>query len=427
MGVRNGKRLRGRTVAIGLAAIVVVLGGVGSVALLAGGSGSPGASYLPVVVGLGGSTIPVKIGVIVSAESDPNQGEDYYRAAAGVRIAEYRYRQAGAKVTVTVVDDHGTPDGARAAARQLLADGVDAVVYASVGTHLAAGLNTLNAAGTCSVLPYADESYTTPGKVWLTGPSLARRAQVLAQIVQSENLGVPEVISDGSLPPLVSADLLNSHVQTVSNAAQVSAPTNTSGVAGEQHPIMVWASAQLTADLIARVGGFGHTGITLVGPEAMTPSFAAALLATSLKQGTVSATNRYLTAGAPTALMGQRATDFVAAQQLASQDSNTPGLLGAEPLGVAAFAGDMLSHDAVVALVNAARRSTSPTPATTCKHLQGQQVVGGNGLAGPDLSFATTEAFPDRQVVEVQAAQTRQVDQSVKLVWFPVSNGAAPR
>lgn len=408
------------------AALAVVLGSTAAITALNSASGSDDQPYLPVVVGLGGSSTPVKVGVIVSANSDAHQGADYFGGAAGVRIAEYRYRQAGAKVQVIVVDDHGTDEGARAAAKQLINDGVDGIVYASVGSHLRAGLKALADAGTCAVLPYADETYTVPDKVWLTGPSDKQRSKVFADVIVKENLTSPPIITDGSIPGTISEQLTKSAMQKVTAASQLAAP-QTKNKKGDTGPVVVWASAQLTADLLARIGGFGHTGITLVGPDAMTPAFASALLNTSLQQGTVSVTNRYVTVGASTALIGKGPSDFVAAQQLASQDSGTKALLGETTLSANAYDADMLSHDAVVSIVNAARMTNNPSPAETCKHLAGQKVVSGEGLAGPDLSFDSPTTFPDDAVTEVQATRTRRADQSVALAWFPVPHSGSSK
>lgn len=390
--------------------------------------------FKPVSVELEGSKDPVKIGVVFSSTSEANEGRDYAGLAAGVRIAAYRYGQDGSEVELVIADDHGTEQGAADAASVLEGKGVAGVIYASDGSHLTAGLDALTEAGQCVLLPYADASYAESGSVWATGPTIADDADALAGALAAEGVGTPLVIADAPLPSQVRDVVKDAKVLTVAAGDNVKGlaftdkkpKAGTTGVAPGA-PVLIWAAAEKSADLLAQIQGLGHTGTTLLGPSALTSAFAARLEKISGELGTVSSSARYLSFGAPTASTGARSSNFAAAQAIVAQDQSVEALESTDPIGDAVFAGDQRSHDAVVALVTAARSARKADAAGVCGALDKLKVTAADGLAGADLDFADTSAYPAEAVQELQAAQTRQADDKTALVWFavPVEDGTA--
>ena len=84
----------------------------------------------------------IPLGIIYTLGSG-NEGNEWFAAAAGARIAQYRLHLAGAHVELYTVNDKGTRAGAQQAAQQLIDAGVQAVIIATAGEHIQGSLEVL--------------------------------------------------------------------------------------------------------------------------------------------------------------------------------------------------------------------------------------------------------------------------------------------
>ena len=96
---------------------------------------------------------------------------------------------------------------------------------------------------------------------------------------------------------------------------------------------------------------------------------------------------------------GRAMAAYFSGLQLAAGDPATKDLQGDRPFAEVAPTADVSSHDAVVALVRAAVVAKSTDPAKVGEALPGLRLGTADGLAGPPLDFASTEAVADDAVV----------------------------
>ena len=338
---------------------------------------------------------PVKIGLVVTSSSAPGQGADDLGLAAGARVAEYRLGLAAkGRVTLDVVDDHGTAAGSRAAVQQLLTDGVAGIVYASEGSHLDGGVALAQAAHTAVLLPYATTAPAGSG-VWLTGPSTPQVVSVLGSDLAKQDLTVPLVLStqpvDG-LDQIASGASSKSLTEGSGLTAEVAGDLGKVGTTGGPDAVVVWGSAQAEADAVAAVQQAGSTVPVLLGPAALSPAFSTELTALGA-QGSATTGGTYVTAGVPATdnSTSGATTAFLAADRLAAADTSAvPSLLTATSFSASGAAtADSRAHDAVLALVDAVAvaRRTAPASVLTALGTIGP-TPSSLGLAGPALDFA---------------------------------------
>jgi branched-chain amino acid transport system substrate-binding protein len=401
--------------------------------------GSHTASYpavtpppVPLSVGTG-LAHALTIGLVVSGSSAPGQGSDDLGLAAGARVAAYRLdlEKAGA-VRLEVVDDHGTSAGSAAAVRQLLADQVAGIVYASEGSHLNVGVALAQAAHTAVLLPYAT-SAPTGDDVWLTGPAQDQDVAELSVMLSTRSLTTPLVLSTSPVgglgqmaPDARSAALTDSSTLT----AQVAADITTVGKSGGPDSVVVWGPAQAEADAVAALQQAGTTVPVLLGPSALSPVFAQTLT-TLGAQGAATTSGQYLTAGlaATDNSTAASVSTFLQAVRLAASDSAVDALVSTATFSTdGAGTADSRAHDAVLALADAAATARSVAPAAVENALAGLTVPTSVGLAGPALNFTGQEAVPATAVVGLQATaqssgQRAGIAQTVPaLSWFALGS-----
>lgn len=365
-------------------------------------------------------TAPVRVGLIVSTNSPEGEGRDLAPRAAGARVAEVRFNQHGTKVVLDVQDDHGTVQGARTAVKALAASGVVGIVYASEGSHLAAGLTAAAAAHLPVLLPYPDSLPGTPG-VWATGPTSAQVRQVLNGRLAAERLGRPFEVSLGT-----GAQRATSLVALGSSTAAPSADALTAAdVPATTKVVQAWGPATASAALVERLQVLHLSLPVALGPSALSTVFSDKLALDARTTGASSSAGRFLTAGLPTGNDAADRAGFAAAVRLAASDPSVTSVSSSKTFGQqGADSADGESHDAVVALVRAASLSRTADAAGVEAALPSLLLSARDGLVGPSLSFARATAVQDKDVLPLQAAV--RADGS-HLVWFALPPVAATR
>lgn len=395
------------------------------------------ASFTPVAppaVALAGTAelpAPLTLGVVVSTTSERGQGSEDLPLAAGARVAEFRAgREAQQPVRLQVVDDAGTAEGALAAVQSLLDARVAGIVYASHGSHVDAAVQAATAAGTAVLLPYDGRSADVQG-VWRTGPSAAQVATAVQDLLADRGASRPYVlVGDGvgaEVGELAPADRRATVV--VGNPLLQQAQAATTAVAeGRADALVVAGSATTQAEVLAALQESDATAPVVLGPDALSPVFAAALRNLSAS-GAATTAGQYFSVGLPTTDVSpdEGVAAFLAALRLAAQDPAVTALTS--PVSFAeqgAATADVRSHDAVVALVRAALAAGSVEPSAVRAALAGLQLTAADGLAGPPLDFRSPQALGEGGVAVLQAT-TRASDQRAgvaeqgpALSWFPV-------
>jgi ABC-type branched-subunit amino acid transport system substrate-binding protein len=374
---------------------------------------------------------PVRIGVVVTAAAARGQGTEYAAPAAGARVAEFRLDQGGDRVTLEVVDDRGTPEGATAAVQQLVDSGVAGIVYASAGSHLDPALEVAAAAGTAVLLPYETRTDLPGDSAWRTGPSADQVADLVGALLAERGQrsplaltgdGVGDALAALAAPArrtaLTPGDALPGQVATAAAAL-------TQGADG----VLVDASAETAAETVAALQGSAPGAPVVLGPAALSPAFAARLAELG-SSGAATTAGQFSTVGPAVADSSSEegVVRFLAAVRLAAQDADLPGLTGTDTFAAAgAGTADTRSHDAIVALAAAAAEAGSTEPGDVLAALRGLDLGADAGLAGPDLDFTDPQALALEDVAVLQAT-TRGPERGVgaaepALSWFVLPLG----
>lgn len=361
----------------------------------------------------------VRVGLVTSATSAPGEGRDVAPLAEGARVAETRFDLGGKKVELDVRDDQGTAEGARKAVAGLQADGVVGIVYASEGAHVAAGIAAARAAGIAVLLPYAGSLPAGADNAWLTGPSTAEVVGALTARLPQEGLTTPVVDSVGAAatPPALTSGL------GVRSTAFRQPSTLTAPRAGATS-VVVWADADDSAAAVERLQALKVDLPIVLSPAALSTAFADKLARDGSRSGAATTAGRYLTAGLPTDQPTARSVAFASAVRLTADGSARTSVLNQSVAfsGDPARTADQRSHDAVVVLVRAAEHAGAPTAAGVLAALPGLTGAQQQGLAGPELSFATHEAVPQDAVATLQS---EVAPDGASLLWFALPSATA--
>jgi len=182
---------------------------------------------------------------------------------------------------------------------------------------------------------------------------------------------------------------------------------------------------QLQAAVVAALQGTSADVPILLTPQALSPAFPAALTTAggSLSPQLLSVG---LNDGDTTALeatdAGRALAAYFSGLQLAATDPTTKDLAGDRAFAEVAGAADVSSHDAVVAFVRAAVVAKSTEPAKVAEALPGLRLGTVDGIAGPPLDFASTEAVADEAVVPLASTAVspgvRPASEAPALYWF---------
>jgi ABC-type branched-subunit amino acid transport system substrate-binding protein len=375
----------------------------------------------------------LSVGLVVTGSGARGEGAEFAAPAAGARVAEFRLDGTDEdRLQLQVVDDRGTPDGAVAATQQLLDAGVAGIVYASAGAHLDPALELAAGADTAVLLPYDGRGTPAGDDVWRTGPSDEQVADVVGAMLAGRGQRAPVAFTgEGTGEGFAVLAQPGRRVTVAAGdalAGQVAAAAQPL-VDGAADAVLVSASAETSAEIVAALQGRVPSAPVVLGPSALTPAFSTRLTDLGSSGGATTAGQFFAVGPAVTdASTDQGVVSFLDAVRLAAQDGDLQSLSGTDGFGrLGAATADVRSHDAVVALAAAAAAAGSTEPSAVLAALAGLQLGADDGLAGPELAFADQQALPDEGVAVLQAT-TRGADRGVEqdapaLSWFVLPDG----
>jgi ABC-type branched-subunit amino acid transport system substrate-binding protein len=313
--------------------------------------------------------------------------------AAGAYVAAFRLNDAkpgSDKVQLVVEDDNGTPEGATAAVKSLVDQGVVGIVYASTGEQLLAGAATAAESGVAVVYPYADDARIVDqgATSYLAAPTVEQSAAELAAHISKANLGKVALLRQaGAYGDAGKAALEKAGVSFTSDTP-LSGPDGIPGAAiaaGNPDAVVIWTEASLAVAAADSLSAAGFDGAYLFGDRVAVPTFGKGLassLAPPVGDGALSA-GSFAGPDMPTA-----AAD---AFYLAKQRAVSSGAVSAD-LGVA----DFRSHDAVLALVKAAEDGADR--AKVLDAIKKVSTADVSGAVGAPADFSNQLAFGDDNV-----------------------------
>lgn len=394
MSARSSRRLL-PVLVVGLALVLVIA--IAAVMSRPGtAAGEPVGNSVPVALTAEGLPRDTSIGVILSLGSA--QGSEWKNAAQGATVAAHRLAAGGSPVRLETRDSRGTAQGARDAVAGLADQKVAGIVLATSGEHVPAALQAAQDAGIPVLLPYYSGDLSGVDDAW----SLAPGPQQVSAGLQSALGGATHVMlldlggpaPEGIEPavrraPEAGADL-NKLAAEVAQLAdpQRGEPVDAVLVTGPAHrqAAMVHALQQRNIDLPL-----------VLGPAATSPGFEAAL-----HEAGGSASSRLLSVGTgaldAAALRpgdeGRAMSGFLAAVRAMAEDPQAMNLTGDQPFAQVAPVADARSHDAVVALAQAAARARNSEPGAVSTQLDKLSLQVGHGIAAGqlDLGRGTDEA-----------------------------------
>lgn len=368
-----------------------------------------------VPVGIAAPDLPkdTEIGVILTLGTSSSAGSEEEQAAQGAVVAAQRLKQGGNPITLTARNDRGTADGARQAVAELAEKGVSGLVIASTGDQAAAAAEAASEAGLPTILPYADPE-VSGDTMFSTAPSAAA-VKAATKRALTEAHSVLLVDAGGGTPAGVTASR-TLHLSDFDDATALA--TEAAILTGDQlrepaadagrgakatrqkdpnDAVVLSADSQARAALITQaLQARGVSAPIVLGPAATSPAFA-----TALAEQDGAASGQLVSVGAAwgdaVALQsddeGRAMSAFLSAVRLAAADDGVKNLTGDAPFADSAWAADARSHDAVIALVQAAARAESKDPAKVAEALRGSTPGAAEGLAGPALDFSGSDAL----------------------------------
>ncbi|AZZ49309.1 hypothetical protein C5C31_00445 [Rathayibacter rathayi] len=374
---------------------LLALGGV-LVSLLPPRS-APTTSVAALPVGFSCARVPeqLKLGVVVSLSAAPGEGAEWKDAANGAVVAARRFEMGGCEVGLVAADDHGTPEGARAAIEQLAGEQVSGIVLATRGGHTGAALEAARAAGIALVLPYGGDPAGSGDGAWLTAPDTAAADAALVEAAGADARVLLVDAGGGTPHGLSPAATVTADPGATADALIAAARPHLEGTQTVDR-VVVSGPAAAQAVAVAALQAAGSTAPVLLTPDALSPAFAPALIAAG---GTLSGdlTTVGADSGDAVALRGDErgraASAFLGAVRMTADDSAGMTLLGDREFDDVAAVADASSHDAVVALVRAAAAAGSSTPSAVTAALAGSTVGPADGLVGPTLDFGAASVL----------------------------------
>lgn len=419
-----------------IAVIVLVGGGMGGLLWWQGQARKPPTQPAPaaqVAISVPDAPKTMTIGVIVTLSSHPGQGADWKYAAEGAQVAVQRLSMGGVHVKLKTVDDKGTSDGATKAVKQLAADHVSGIVVASEGSHLDAAVKAANKAGVPLLMPYESDPQLTGKLAWATGPTDPAIGQALESSMVADQVSQALVIDAGFGVPegLNPADTITFKAGGDANALLKKVQTVTHKDSDLDAIVVSGPATQLAAVERSLQGGRLDLPV-LFTPDATSPAFSDALVkaggSLSSNLDTVGADDSDAVALRGDA-DGRAMSSYLSALGMLAGDDGHMTLMGDQPFSDAADAADPASHDAVLALVQAAAAAKSGTASDVAGALHHLKLGHDQGLAGPSLDFTRPTALDAKAVVALRSSdqdlglrpQSQTKDAGPRLTWFAAS------
>ncbi|QWC84622.1 ABC transporter substrate-binding protein [Nocardioidaceae bacterium] len=393
-------------------ALLVVTGCTGDSAEEPAATAATAASVAPVDLGGGedaeSSVSEVTLGVVVTLGSDPGQGEAWKFAAEGATVAAYRYSRGEVDVTLEVRDDSGSTEGAVAAVRELVDAGVTGIVVASSGDHLEQALAVAQDEQVPVVLPYepVPENLLDGGGLFSLAPSEEVAGATLATALEDREAELPYVLDIGGGVPEGLEDYAERTVTLGEQEDRLFGLVRRSIRQDGVDAILLSGPAEAQAQLLVSLQGTRIDLPVFLTPDALAPAFSTTLTDADAPLSedltTVGADNGDIGAMAAGA-RGAALSAFFAALRAAVDDPEVSTFFDDQPFRAVAEDVDTRSHDAVVVLVEAARRADDTGAEAVLATLDGLRLDDTDGLAGPAVDLGSPQIVPPSAVVPLQS------------------------
>jgi ABC-type branched-subunit amino acid transport system substrate-binding protein len=345
---------------------------------------------------------PVSIGLIVPPVE--GYGEEFRPLAEGAGVAARRFQAGSTDVRIVTALDDGTPAGALSAMNTLLNQHVAGVVFTAAGAHSVEALQAASAAQTAVIITHTAPPPETFDAVWSLAPSSAAVTEALAGAASEAGASKP-LLAVGANPTVEVSPV---KTFSVDDLASLTAAITEGIDAREIDSIYIVASARQQATAVAAIQTTlgGRQIPILLTPQTQTPLFATLAAESSTTPGW------WITAGTDTqdhvALTrsdaGDRVAAFLAALRLGAQDPECRNVYDDDTCAATGAHADIVSHDAVAALVFAAAAAGTATPEAVQAALESLKLDSGDGIAGASLDFTKPYALGEGSVVALRAS-----------------------
>ncbi|MDR2256781.1 MAG: hypothetical protein LBE25_12395 [Arthrobacter sp.] len=370
---------------------------------------APVAVTVPVPISAASLPKDLSIGVVLPLGETGEDGTEYVGAAQGAVVAAQRLAQGGHPVTLVSQSDKGTEAGARTAVEQLVRLGASSVVIMNTGASATAAADAAAEAGIPAIAPYAPLAGKPQG-VFSLAPTAAQVTQARQEaLARAKNVllvdaggGIPAGVKAArtlKLEDFDDADALAKEA-AIFTGDQLRQPADDAPkdakASRQENPsdaVVVSAPNPGTAALVVRsLQASGTSTPLILGDNATSPLFATALQERggSVSSQLVSISGPWSDATAlETSDEGRAMSAFLTAVRMVDADPATKNLAGDAPFSDDAWAADARSHDAVVALAQAASAAKSSDAQKIGAALAGLKLGAADGIAGSPLDFST--------------------------------------
>lgn len=405
-----------------------------------GSSGPHFSAVRPAAVAVKLADLPhqVHIGVLFSGTSPAGQGADVAGLAAGVIVAKYRLAAGGNGITLDLYDDHGSAAEALHGLASFVKSKVSGVVAATYGDHLDPMLKAAARQHLPVVLPYEQRDVAGATSSWYLAASAGAVASSLSALLVSQGMRAPYVLTgDGRQAEAVGLAAMSSAISSSAPIADQVAPVVKAAKAHQVDSVVVAASPQTQANVVAQLQGSVPDLRVVLSPEATRPMFGQVLSAQLAQDGTATTSGDFLSVGLPTvdatglgkgsaaAAVGAFLSGLSLAAGIPSVKSMLLPKLSFSKSGAATA--DAASHDALLALVFAVQRARSADPEQVMAALSRLKVRTGEGLATTAaLDFSSHRPVGRDQLVPLQSTAQASgqragiVEPLLPLSWFAI-------
>lgn len=363
----------------------------------------------PVMLSVPDAPKALTIGLIATLGSSEGEGSQWTPGIGGARVAASRLAGGGTTVNLVAVDDKGTRAGAQAAVRTLVAKGAGGIVCASSGTHLASAVDAARHSRIPMLIIHPGQPGLAGDGVWLTGGTTSRQGETLVKALATRSLSHTVLLDAGGTLPDGVHQAGRFRIGGSPNAKSIAtalAPL-TKRKTGKPDSILIAGTTESLARGLSAVQGAGLGLPVFLAGDASAPTFAAALS----KAGGSTAGD--LTCAGPdtgddVAMRsdgnGQAMTAYLSALRTAAGDTSLQDFFDKKAFSTIAPAADVASHDAVIALVNAAGRAGGTDASAIRGAMTRLELDHGDGLAGPALNLTRPDAMASGSLVALAAS-----------------------
>lgn len=365
---------------------------------------------------ISGVKVPADTTIGVVLTSGSSEGGQWYLPAHGVSVAHYRLGLGGNDLEVVAVDDGGSRNGSVEAIKELLAQDVAGIVYASTGEHMRPGLGLASTEEVPVILPY-DTSTTWPG-IYTIAPSTESVIEVINEELEGFAHSV-QVIPEGTDPADAVATetmeinpkdvtegvedlVLRTSVDPAAHGAYEGAEDLESSQEFQDtssqpriEALFIDGDARFTADVLTGLVARGVKIPMIVGSDALTPAFVSRVVDSDgvvppgvITVGSAHQDSLALRNDAP----GRAMSAFLQAVRQTGQMVDGTDLMGESDFTQAQVWADASSHDALVALTHAVARAKSTDPKAVGEALDGLKLGKNDAIVGSDLDFSEPQA-----------------------------------